>query len=271
MDTIQVQKTIGRREYRVTLKRANLTAQIEWRAAGDDMPWGGLTGGARWWGGRLEGIENYVGAETARTLSALLERAEVEAGPRAPVTQEIEIPWQEIHVAATRVDRERFIREVPGGIVLGKRGFIDVWGGTYLGGIYEDRGLSGLVEVSNGAERVASDAWRFVHRASRKDVRSPLAAVRQAVATALELHELRQLIASTGITRYGQQPYEGAVSICEQRRGRIALTGLAWLTGLRHEGSDPTVAGCRAFVSTGELEKDLLWPELQRPEGCVAT
>jgi hypothetical protein len=267
MDTITVTIEHGGTRYHAELQRAALTVIM---VAGVEPATGQprWIGTGRWWEGKIAPqLAPGLNQEVLDLLANALRDAEAKAPEREPQIIACTVPWQRIHVAATRVDRAR--TDPQHGGRLGSVGSVgDAWGGTYFGPSWESRGLAGLVALSNGAEIIARAAWDTIHRNGAESIARatwytiPGAerlltedTVRRAVKTAIALHELRSLIASVGITQYGEAAHH---VVCESFHGCLAVTGLRWLAGHRYDSHNPTLEECQRFVDGEPAAK--VWP-----------
>ncbi len=165
----------------------------------------------------------------------------------------VAIPWYAIHTAAEAVDRAR--QTVPPTLPFGFDGVADAFGGTYYGSRYQEEHLAGVVRILIAANTIREDVWKCIHSGHRR-ARDPdvhlrvVEQVRAATRTALALHNLYELLASTGVVLY-----DPARTICGVADGGLRVTGLGWLAGFDREPEDrwiPVVAAT-AFAAGGSL------------------
>jgi hypothetical protein len=157
----------------------------------------------------------------------------------------ITVSWPTLHDLFTRIDDRRR----PLG--LGRfELFYDVFGGTYRADHYERKGLPGLIELSNGLDRLAREVWDFIHKLNaelprigctrERAIKTARGYCRVATAVAAAKLYLHQI----GLRR------DPAAEICGT--GDDMLTGLRWLAGAaedRGAGLDEV----SAFAATGDI------------------
>ncbi len=158
-------------------------------------------------------------------------------------TYTVTVSWEKIHELFTRLDEFRR----PLGLGTFELHF-DVFGGTYWGPHYEERGLRGLIALPTSTDRLAQEVWNKIHGLHR-EVRDNKCTREQAIEHARKLVGVALAIAAAKLYLHtiGLRG-DPAEEVCGTGDG--AVTGLHWLAGKSRDNGASLVEMAR-FASEG--------------------